>query len=445
MKRMPTFPHAAPLAGLALRCQPDSRLVALAREGHERAFEEIVCRYRQPLVAFAAAIVPAHRAEDVVQDALASAHGSLVSSEREISLKPWLYTIVRNRALNDLRDEPAHEPLREDFDGVPQPPEVVAQRAELAEVVTRLKGLPPAQRDALLRRELEGRSHDEIAAAIGVTPGAARALIFRARAALRDVAGLLIPLPVLRGLLNAGPISSEAAGAGVGGAAAGLTAGGGGGVAIKAGAALLAAGLAVGSGIALHERDHPRDATAATVARQPGSSPKAAASPSRLPSATPGGRSDGGSGRGPGESGDSQGGHGNHPGGPASGPGPSRSGEGSARGRDGGGSTDGSGDRRPGGQTSDGRGSDEPPGGGEAGGQHEGSGGTGGEHGGSGGTGGDHDGAGGTSGEGGGGTSGSGDDGSSSGDGGGDLGGEPTSGSHEGSDQGALGETPTDG
>jgi hypothetical protein len=40
-KRVPTVSHAAPLAGLALRCQSDARLVTLCREGQERAFEEI--------------------------------------------------------------------------------------------------------------------------------------------------------------------------------------------------------------------------------------------------------------------------------------------------------------------------------------------------------------------------------------------------------------------
>jgi RNA polymerase sigma factor (sigma-70 family) len=217
MMRMPTALQAAPLAGLALRCQPDARLVTLFRDGHDRAFEEIVRRYRQALVRFAAAIVPADRAEDVVQEALAKAHSSLAAGRGEISLRPWLYTIVRNRALNDLRDEPAHQPLAQDFDGVPQPPEVAARRTELASVVEQIKALPGAQREALLRRELEGRSHEEIAAAIGVSPGAARGLIFRARAALRDGAGALIPLPAMRALLNAAPLTTEATGAGIGG------------------------------------------------------------------------------------------------------------------------------------------------------------------------------------------------------------------------------------
>src|ERR671936_2320031 len=119
-------------------------------------------------------------------------------SEAEISLRPWLHTIVRNRALNNLRDEPRHEALDEGWDGVPQPPEVASRREEIARLVERMKALPEAQRDALIRRELEGRTHQEIARSLAVSPGAVRGLIFRARCALRDAAGLLIPMPVLR-------------------------------------------------------------------------------------------------------------------------------------------------------------------------------------------------------------------------------------------------------
>ena len=252
--RMPALSNPAPLAGLALRCQSDSRLVRLSREGQPLAFEEVVRRYREPLVSFAAAFVRPDRAEDVVQEAFGRAHAALVAGNAEVKLKPWLYTIVRNRALNDLRDEPAHEPLDENFDGVPQPPEVAARREELTALMTRVKDLPSTQREALIQRELEGRSHAEIAASLGATPGAVRGLIFRARTALRDAAGILIPMPVLRALLSP-DLSGEAAGAGVGAAAAGLTAGGGGGIAIKAGTGLAIAVLAVGSGVALDSRD----------------------------------------------------------------------------------------------------------------------------------------------------------------------------------------------
>jgi RNA polymerase sigma factor (sigma-70 family) len=252
------------VAAAAVRFQSDSRLVGLVRERHDVAFEEIVRRYRPQLVAFAGAIVSRDHAEDVVQEALTKAHGAIGRGDSEINLRPWLYTIVRNRALNSLRDEPVHEHLDENFDGVPQPPEVATQREELASLIAGVRSLPGPQREAIVRRELEGRSHDEIAASLGTTPGAVRGLIYRARTALRDGMGVLIPLPVLRAALGSGPAGSNAAGAG-GAAAAGLAAGGGG-VAMKAGATLGVAVIAVGSGIAIQHRtsnDKPDQSPAA--------------------------------------------------------------------------------------------------------------------------------------------------------------------------------------
>jgi RNA polymerase sigma factor (sigma-70 family) len=233
-------PRVPRLGRIALRCQPDQRLVALTREGSDAAFEEIVGRYRDRLVAYAARIAPAGRGEDVVQESLMRALSALRRSGDPIELRPWLYRIVRNRALNDLRDQPAHEALSEEVDGVPEPPEVAARRADLAAMLAELKSLPDAQRRALVQRELEGRSHEEIATALAVTPGAVRGLIFRARTALRDAVGAVIPVPVLRFLAESG--------AGGGATVAAASAGGG---AVKLGVGLTVAVVAVGSGIAL--------------------------------------------------------------------------------------------------------------------------------------------------------------------------------------------------
>jgi RNA polymerase sigma factor (sigma-70 family) len=252
------------LAGSALRAQPDRRLVRLAREGHDAAMEEIVRRYRPALVGYASRIVPRHRAEDVVQEALSRAMVALVEDERELKLKPWLYKIVRNRALNDVRDERAHERIPDDFDGVSQPPDVAERHEEVTALVAAIGQLPEGQREALVQREFEGRSHDEIAARLGSTPSAVRGLIFRARIALRDAAGLLVPLPLVRWLLNEASSVEAAAGgaAALGGAAGAAGVAGGGGIAAKSGVALVVATLAVGSGAALRD-EGKRSATQA--------------------------------------------------------------------------------------------------------------------------------------------------------------------------------------
>ncbi|HVD41226.1 MAG TPA: RNA polymerase sigma factor [Solirubrobacterales bacterium] len=260
--------------GPTLRAQPDRRLVDLVRDGYDAAFEEIVRRYRRPLDRFAAAIVGG-RSEDVTQDAFSKALLALRGSKAEIELRPWLYRIVRNTALNDLRDRgPVIEELVETLPGGRSAAAEVEAREELRDLMRRLGSLPEPQRAALVMRELEGLSHEEIAAALGVSGGAARQAIFRARAALREGLGLLMPLPIVRALAEHGDDAARAGGAlaGAGASSAGGAALGGlGGGALKAGmAAVLIAGT-VGAGVAIDhhrgDRPGPEAAEAATLPR----------------------------------------------------------------------------------------------------------------------------------------------------------------------------------
>ena len=280
------------LGRAVLTTQSDERLVRLTRDGHDAAYEEIVRRYRPRLVRQAATIVPPHRAEDVVQESLTKALAAIRSNDSRIALAAWLATIVRNRSLNDLRDEPGpHEELDSQYDGVPQPPAVAAERQEVRDVVEAIGALPEAQRKALVGRELEGRSHDEIASELGLTKGAARGLIFRARSGLRDTLGVLIPLPAVRFLTELG--TAEATGgaaAGAGAAAAGMSAG------TKATVGVLAVLATVGSTIAIErsgdERDGGSDGTPRAEAAAPGD--RADRNTSEVTEASPPDRRDGG-------------------------------------------------------------------------------------------------------------------------------------------------------
>lgn len=239
-----------PIARRALAAQSDERLVRLLREGHEPAFEEIVRRYRPSLVAFATAIVSHSRAEDVVQTSLAKAHRALLADSREVALKPWLFTIVRNGALNTIRAEPLAEELITATSMVPGPSELAEQREDLDRLVEAICALPTAQRDALVKRELEGEGHGEIAAQLGTSATAVRGLIFRARTTLRDALGAFVPLPLLRMLLAEGPAVAGGAAASGGVSAAVL-----GGAGAKGGTVIAAAIVALGTGMAV-ERNH---------------------------------------------------------------------------------------------------------------------------------------------------------------------------------------------
>jgi RNA polymerase sigma factor (sigma-70 family) len=245
------------LGGRALRFQPDGRLVSLVRDGYEAAFEEIFRRYGAPLRGYAASIVTAQRADDVTQEAFTKAYLALRGSDKEIQLRPWLYRIVRNTALTNIRDEPKPA-LELDEARAPgmSPEELAEQREEISRLLAGLRDLPEPQRAAIVMRELEGLSHEQIAASLGLSGGAVRQSIYRARRALRDAAGMLVPMPLLRQLLEEGFTQSASAAA----------AGGGAGIAVKTGvAALLAAGTLTTGAVIKHELKSPTKADATST------------------------------------------------------------------------------------------------------------------------------------------------------------------------------------
>ncbi|MFL5840063.1 MAG: RNA polymerase sigma factor [Thermoleophilaceae bacterium] len=229
----------ARLAGSAiLACQSDERLVSLVRSGHERAFDAIVDRYRRPLLRHCRRILPESRAEDAVQQTFINAHASLVDSDDAVQLKPWLFAIARNASLNMLRQNGwNYEEIPLDFDGVPRPDQIFEQQAQLQQTVSALNDLPERQRSALVMREFEGRSYEEIALALGANDGAVRQLLNRARGALRTAATAVIPPPLVARIASASPPDGRRAAEVLGGlGAAGVA---------KAGATALVAGTLV--------------------------------------------------------------------------------------------------------------------------------------------------------------------------------------------------------
>ncbi|MHB1469184.1 MAG: RNA polymerase sigma factor, partial [Solirubrobacteraceae bacterium] len=188
--------------------QSDQRLLALAREGDEHAFEMLVRRYRTPLARYCRRFsLPEARAEDVLQQSFLNAWLALRAGAEVHELRPWLYRIVHNAALNSLRAERVRgEPLALDaLNGEQQG--VVARRcahgAELEDVViardvlASMAALPEMQREVIVRAAVRGDSYDEVAGALGLTDGAVRGLLHRARASLRAAVSGLAPPPFL--------------------------------------------------------------------------------------------------------------------------------------------------------------------------------------------------------------------------------------------------------
>jgi RNA polymerase sigma factor (sigma-70 family) len=178
-----------------LRAQSDDRLVMLARAGHERAFVAIVERYRRPLYAFTRRLVPEARAEDVLQQAFTNAWAALSGGADVRHLRAWLHQIVRNAAIAAVRPA-GDEPLSELLVGADGPERDVELRLLVSETLDNIARLPEHQRAAIVKTAMEGRSRSEVASSLGVTDGAVRALLHRARTTLRAAATALTPMPL---------------------------------------------------------------------------------------------------------------------------------------------------------------------------------------------------------------------------------------------------------
>jgi RNA polymerase sigma factor (sigma-70 family) len=253
--------HPARLAGSSLlRLQSDMRLAELVVAGHEAAFDAIVDRYRTPLTRYCAGIVGPSRAEDAVQQALINAHDALQRTDEVRHLRSWLYRIAHNASLNVLRALRDEVPLDDasvhvaaaSSDG---PAESFERSERFRATVAALQELPERQRAALLLRELEGRSHEEIAAALGVTTGSARQHLMRARIAVRGAVTAVTPYPLIARLSE---MLTTGGGAGAGWADAAVGAGAGATLAkFTAGVAATGAlvGGAVGGSHVVHHGD----------------------------------------------------------------------------------------------------------------------------------------------------------------------------------------------
>ncbi|HEY5941882.1 MAG TPA: sigma-70 family RNA polymerase sigma factor [Solirubrobacterales bacterium] len=173
-----------------LKLQGDEKLIAMARAGNPGAFEAIVDRYQGRLLGFCRQMLNSTEdAEDVLQEVFVNAYRAMLADEREINLRPWLYRIARNRCLNHLRKPKAE--AQETMDMVPEvdaasTAERVHNREEFRQILSDVNKLPETQRAALLLREMDALSYEEIAAAMDTTVPSVKSLLVRARISLTE-------------------------------------------------------------------------------------------------------------------------------------------------------------------------------------------------------------------------------------------------------------------
>ncbi|MGH2848504.1 MAG: RNA polymerase sigma factor, partial [Thermoleophilaceae bacterium] len=184
--RLPAFAGRSPL----LRLQSDEKLVALTRRGHHGAFEALVQRYQPRLLAFCRHMLGSQEdAEDVLQEVFAASFNAVLADHRPINARPWLYRIARNRCLNHLRrPQPAGQDSMDVFerDGGITTADTVHRREEFRRIVADVQELPETQRTALLLREIDALSYEQIAEAMDTTVPSVKSLLVRARVALAE-------------------------------------------------------------------------------------------------------------------------------------------------------------------------------------------------------------------------------------------------------------------
>jgi RNA polymerase sigma-70 factor (ECF subfamily) len=176
----------------------DQQLVQRVQAGDKSAFNLLVVKYQHRVLKLVSRFVnDAAEAEDVAQEAFIKAYRALPSFRGESAFYTWLYRIAINTAKNalvsnrrrpvdfdlDLQDPEQYERqarLKED-----ETPEGVLLTEEIRQVVERaMEQLPEDLRTAIVLRELEGLSYEEIAEAMDCPVGTVRSRIFRAREAI---------------------------------------------------------------------------------------------------------------------------------------------------------------------------------------------------------------------------------------------------------------------
>lgn len=175
----------------------EASLIARARAGDLRAFNELVSKYQGMVYNLAFRILgQAEAASDAAQEAFLSAYQSL-SQYRGGSYKGWLLRIVTNACYDELRRQkrrPAYS-LEEAIEDTPidfpspeeEGPEEHTLRRELEETIQEgISSLPPDQRITLILADVQGLSYEEVAEATLANLGTVKSRLSRARATLRD-------------------------------------------------------------------------------------------------------------------------------------------------------------------------------------------------------------------------------------------------------------------
>ena len=181
--------------------EADQRLVERVQAGDRLAFDELVAKYQRKLNRLLLRYIRDHaEVEDVAQEAFLKAYRALPSFRGESAFYTWLYRIGVNTAKNYLMAKSRRTPTTTEVDADEaeafedagllhdvNTPEHILQSKQVGQTVNAaMDALPEDLRNAIVLREIEGLSYEEIAAEMGCPIGTVRSRIFRAREAVAE-------------------------------------------------------------------------------------------------------------------------------------------------------------------------------------------------------------------------------------------------------------------
>lgn len=179
----------------------DQLLVERAQAGDQQAFEKLVSKYQRKLNRLLSRLIRDHGdVEDVVQEAFIKAYRALPSFRGESAFYTWLYRIGINTAKNYLVARDRRAPTSTEFDAdeaeafedasqlhdINTPERVLHSKQIGQTVIAAMEALPDELRNAIVLREIEGLSYEEIALEMNCPIGTVRSRIFRAREAVAE-------------------------------------------------------------------------------------------------------------------------------------------------------------------------------------------------------------------------------------------------------------------
>ncbi len=181
----------------------DQDVVAWARQGHERAYRELVRRYQRPVFSLIYRMVrDRERAEDLAQETFVKVLNALDSYRSEYKFSSWIFKIANNAAIDQLRrkeldtlslDGAPDAVTSERQEGtslqLPNAGESPLQELEARELGSQIERaiahLRPEYRSCILLRHVEGYAYEEIAEMLDLPLGTVKTYIHRARSELR--------------------------------------------------------------------------------------------------------------------------------------------------------------------------------------------------------------------------------------------------------------------